>query len=145
MPQTTLGYERLYNPAFQKKTEDEFVRWVLADQPEPPPYFAVMKRLNRDGPPPRRTEPVRQIPASEILDARARADWVVDVRSSRDFGKAHMAKSINIPSSNSLPTYAGTVLSYDRPIALVAHSADQARTAAHRLALIGLDVADPDR
>ena len=139
MPQTTLGYERLYNPAFQKKTEDEFVRWVLSDQPEPPPYFAVMKRLNRDGPPPRRAERVAQIAAGAIREARARGDWVVDVRSSRDFGKAHMAKSVNIPSSNSLPTYAGTVLSYDRPIALVAHSADQASAAARHLALIGLD------
>ena len=56
VPQTTLGYERLYNPAFQQTTESEFVKWVLADQPDAPPYFAMMKRLNRDGPPPRPLE-----------------------------------------------------------------------------------------
>jgi hydroxyacylglutathione hydrolase len=30
VPQTTLGYERVVNPAFQQATEAEFVRWVLA-------------------------------------------------------------------------------------------------------------------
>ena len=30
--------------------EEEFVRAVLAGQPEPPRYFAEMKRINRDGP-----------------------------------------------------------------------------------------------
>ncbi len=51
MPQTTLGFERLYNPALQHDAEDSFVEWILKDQPEPPPYFARMKQLNRDGPP----------------------------------------------------------------------------------------------
>ena len=51
VPQSTVGYEKLFNWAFGAKTEEEFVTQVLADQPEPPKYFAEMKRLNRDGPP----------------------------------------------------------------------------------------------
>ena len=54
MPQTTLGYEKLTNWAFQIDREETFVEAVLDGQPEPPIYFAVMKRLNRDGPPPLR-------------------------------------------------------------------------------------------
>ena len=30
--------------------EEAFVRAVLAGQPEPPMYFAQMKRINREGP-----------------------------------------------------------------------------------------------
>ncbi|HEY9516883.1 MAG TPA: MBL fold metallo-hydrolase, partial [Gemmatimonadaceae bacterium] len=36
MPQTTLGYEKLFNWAFAVEDEDEFVRLVLAGQPHPP-------------------------------------------------------------------------------------------------------------
>ena len=52
VPHSTLGYERRFNWAFTAKTEAEFVANVLSGQPDPPPYFAVMKRINKEGPPP---------------------------------------------------------------------------------------------
>jgi hydroxyacylglutathione hydrolase len=141
VPQSTLGYERLYNPALQQPSETDFVRWVLADQPEPPPYFATMKQLNRDGPPPR---PARAVVAVDIaeLESAAATHWIVDVRGSAEFAKEHLSGTINIPASNKFPTYAGTVLSYDKPILLVAKSADQAAAVARHLALIGMDRVD---
>ena len=140
MPQSTLGYERLYNPAFQQPTEDAFVSWVLADQPEPPPYFAVMKRLNRDGPPPRPRDPApRQMDVAALIAALDGEHQVVDLRGSADYAQRHLQGTINIPASKSTPTYAGTVLSYDRPILLVARSEMQAVDVAVQLALIGLD------
>src|SRR5919107_886935 len=51
VPQSTLGYEKRFNWAFAVADEDEFVRAVLAGQPEPPRYFAQMKRINQSGPP----------------------------------------------------------------------------------------------
>ncbi len=139
VPQTTLGYERLYNPALQHSTEASFVTWVLADQPEPPRYFAVMKRLNRDGPPARPTSDAPDATLDVVEHALNAGRWVVDIRGSADFSRGHLAGSINIPMSNSLATYAGTVLSYDRPIVLIAKSRDQAMSATRQLALIGLD------
>ena len=50
VPQTTLGYEKRFNWAFGITDESEFVRAVLAGQPEPPRYFAEMKRINQAGP-----------------------------------------------------------------------------------------------
>src|SRR6476620_5692052 len=50
VPQTTLGYERRFNWAFGFTSEDEFVRAVLAGQPEPPRYIAEKKRNTRDRP-----------------------------------------------------------------------------------------------
>jgi hydroxyacylglutathione hydrolase len=140
VPQTTLGYERLYNPALQLKTADEFVRWVLADQPEPPRYFAQMKRDNRDGTPLR--DPyvgLGRLDAKGIEAAIAKRAWVVDVRGSADFSRAHIPGTINIPASKSLATYAGTVLSYDRPIVIVAKTQEQALQVIGQLAMIGLD------
>lgn len=141
MPQSTLGYERLYNPALQHKTERDFVSWVLADQPEPPPYFAVMKRLNRDDQPTSTptADDLPQLDATAVQAAIDKDHWVVDARAAMDFAKAHIPGSINIPQAKSFPTYAGTVLSYDKPVAIVAKSRDQALAAIKQLALIGID------
>jgi hydroxyacylglutathione hydrolase len=99
-----------------------------------------MKRLNRDGVPPRpRADALRPVDAAGIAKALERGYWVVDIRRSMDFANGHIPGTVNIPASKSLPTYAGTVLSYDRPIYLIARSQDQATQAIAQLALIGLD------
>lgn len=139
VPQSTLGYERLFNPAFRSKTEDDFVRWVLADQPEPPPYFATMKRLNRDGPPARATTTPEELDARAVGAAFDAGNRVVDARGSLDFAKRHIAGSINIPSSNSFATYAGTVLDYDHDIVLIVRNAQQVPQLVRQLSLIGMD------
>ena len=51
MPHSTLGYEKLFNWALAETDEQRFVEEVLSGQPEPPAYFAIMKGVNRDGPP----------------------------------------------------------------------------------------------
>ncbi len=50
IPSSTVGYEKLFNPSLQYHDEQEFVEYILADQPETPFYFAVMKRVNKVGP-----------------------------------------------------------------------------------------------
>jgi len=138
LPQTTLGYERLYNPALKSHSEDEFVAWVLDDQPEPPRYFARMKRLNRDGAP----EPDRaaSLPRSAADIERLLVDGgqVVDVRPSRMFSGSHVAGTINIPFSKSFATYAGTVLDSDQPLVVIGQRPEQAEQIARALALIGV-------
>src|SRR5438105_1630118 len=47
VPSSTIGYEKLFNPALQIADEQKFIDYILADTPETPPYFAVMKRLNQ--------------------------------------------------------------------------------------------------
>lgn len=141
VPQTTLGYERLYNPALQLDDEEAFVRWVLADQPEPPAYFAIMKAWNRDG----RDQVVRAdndawMDGDALLAAVRAGHQVVDVRGVGDFGKSHLRGTLNIPAGKTLATYAGTVLSYDRPVILLVGSAAQRQVITRQLSAIGLDV-----
>src|SRR5690606_7152673 len=48
VPSSTVGYEKLVNLAFQYGDDEEgFVRYLLEGQPEPPRYFAMMKKLNK--------------------------------------------------------------------------------------------------
>ncbi|MEK7401605.1 MAG: MBL fold metallo-hydrolase [Gemmatimonadota bacterium] len=141
VPSSTLGYERLFNPALQHKDEKSFVQWVLADQPEPPPYFAIMKQRNRDGwTRVSATDSAKAVDATALRAALDRGEQVVDLRGSRDYLAAHVPGTINIPFGNSLVTYAGTVLRYDVPLYLLATSPEQALTVERRLALIGMEV-----
>jgi hydroxyacylglutathione hydrolase len=140
MPATTLGYERIANWAFQIDDEEEFVREVLADQPEPPKYFATMKTVNRDGPAP--TPPATELPDLDLSEferlMRAGAA-MVDVRSTADFAAGHIPGTVNLPTGSSFATWAGSLLRYDQDIVLLADDPKRIAKARHGLALIGLD------
>jgi len=138
LPQTTLGYERLYNPALKPRSEDDFVAWVLDDQPEPPRYFARMKRLNRDGTPASDRTPSGPRSAEEIERLLDDGAQVVDVRPAREFSKSHIVGTISIPETTSFVTYAGSVLEYDRPLVVIGQGPDRDARIGRRLALIGL-------
>ena len=139
VPQSTLGYELRTNWAFQISDEQEFVRTVLADQPEPPAYFARMKELNARG--------VSEMPdasglVASALHARVREGaLVVDTRPSAEFLAQHLRGSISVPIGTSFLTWAGSVIDSEREIVLLVapdemHEADTLR---RDLALIGYD------
>lgn len=141
VPQSTLGYEKIANWAFRIEDEDEFVRTVLDGQPHPPRYFAVMKRINRDGPPLLSgVSPPSRLPADRLAHALAAGATVVDTRSAAAFGRAAVPGTINIPWSRGFTTYAGTLLPYDRDLYLVTdEEPDTAKKIVRELSGIGLD------
>jgi len=140
MPSTTLGYERLASWAFNVSSESDLVKDVLADQPEPPRYFAVMKTLNRDGPPPAppRTD-VPELSLAALERALSGDAVVVDVRATADFAAGHIPGVLNLPVGSSFATWAGSLLPYDRDLVLLADDARRIAKARHGLVLIGLD------
>ncbi len=140
VPSSTLGYELIANWAFQCATEDEFVAKVLEDQPEPPAYFAHMKRLNRDGPPlldglpsPRRLAP-EGLPA--LLDTGA---VVVDTRDPARYAAGHVPGTWNIPLTRSFPNWVGSLVPFGTPVHLIADGEAQVREAVRDLVFIGYD------
>jgi hydroxyacylglutathione hydrolase len=139
MPQSTLGYERLFNWALAETREDEFVHTVLTGQPEPPAYFALMKAMNRDGPPPRGAAP-RELSPGHLAACLRDGATVVDTRPHADFAAAHAEGTINIPHDKSFLTWAGALLPYDRPIYFIAARGNSSPHAiVDDLSLIGLD------
>lgn len=147
VPSSTVGYERRANWGVATTDEATFVRMVLDGQPEPPRYFAEMKRLNRDGPPllADRPEP-RPLPADALPALLAAGALVVDTRPATAFAAGHVPGTLNVPLDGSFATWAGSLLPYDRDVHLLVDPAqptadgrpavDAARRA---LALIGLD------
>lgn len=124
VPQSTLGYEKRFNWAFGVSDETEFVRMVLAGQPDPPRYFAKMKQINKSGP---RlldgTKPPALLPAGELAAALARGETVVDTRPAAEFKRGGVPGTINIPANRAFTTWAGSLLSYDKPFFLLTDAA----------------------
>jgi hydroxyacylglutathione hydrolase len=138
LPQSTVGYELRANWALTIDAEDTFVDAVLAGQPDPPPYFARMKRVNREGPPPRPRGDVPALTARDLEGAMGGEPFLLDVRPAEAFGAEHIRGAISLPLGQSFVGWAGWLVPYDRPLALVGAAAE-AHAARDELALIGLD------
>ena len=122
IPSSTVGYEKLFNDAFQFEDEDRFVEYVLSDQPEAPPYFAIMKHVNKHGPMTLASisDPVK-LGLDELLETTENSQ-VIDLRNSKDFAKGHVPGTINIPS-NFITRDAGWFVQYDQPLYLISELA----------------------
>ncbi len=139
VPSSTVGYEKLTNPGLQFEDEEAFVRWLLADQPEPPRYFAMMKRLNKEDRAVLHSLPQPTSVSLSALKAALEAGAVVvDTRPTQDFGAGHIPGTLNIPLDEGFTTWAGWFLPYDRDIYLIVSPA-MVTDAVRALISIGLD------
>ncbi len=140
VPSSTVGYEKLRNWAFQfNKDETGFAKYLLEDQPEPPKYFAMMKKLNKVRRPLLTEVPkLRELSAEELKANLARGMKLIDARDKSDFAAGFIPGSINIQGNNSFATWAGWFLKYDEPFMLLA---DESRLddLTRKLMRIGLD------
>lgn len=142
VPHSTLGYERRFNWAFKAPSEDTFVEGVLAGQPDPPTYFATMKRMNKEGPrilggfptPPR-------LPDEHLASLLDQGRLVIDARSADDYARGFVPGTLNLPLSGSFVTWAGWLVPYAEEIYLLLgdHADVRLPEMVRALALIGLD------
>jgi hydroxyacylglutathione hydrolase len=136
-PSSTVGYEKLVNPALQFTDEQKFVDYILADQPETPPYFAVMKRVNKVGSPLLGDLPPVEPLSPARLGTIARESLVIDTSPAESFAAAHVPRTINIPASM-LVQWAGHFVDYAAPICLLA-DAESLPALLRSLRAIGID------
>ncbi len=140
VPQSTVGYEKRFNPSVRAAEDEErFVRFVLFGQPEPPLYFARMKRDNKVGPP-----ILGEIPRPKALDvdglkAIAGSDAaIIDLRGWQKFVAGHLPGAIFSTVSNALPNTAGSYIMPEEEIYLIG-TEEEVREATLVLIRIGLD------
>lgn len=137
---STVGYEKIRNWAFQYgENEQAFTEYLLADQPEPPKYFAMMKHLNKVSRPllieiPKHTK----LSKDEFLSAYNKGIKVIDTRNKFEFAKGYIPGSLNIQGNNSFSTWCGWLLNYQEQFMLVAGEA-QMEDLTRKLMRIGLD------
>jgi hydroxyacylglutathione hydrolase len=120
MPQSTVGYEKLFNWAFAEMSEGEFVRRALEDQPVPPRYFASMKKINRGR---RAVTPLQADPTElglhDLDSALANGAVVVDTRPREKFADGHIPRTLNIPHNRSFLNWSGALVPEDSAFYLI--------------------------
>ncbi|MFD5393115.1 rhodanese-like domain-containing protein [Streptomyces sp. NPDC127097] len=137
--QSTIGAQRATNYACRPMSEDEFVAIVAAGQSAAPGYFgydATLNRQERDLFDPAAAP--RPLSAEEFRTERAAGAVVVDARSPQEFGTGHLRGAINIPADGRFAEQAGTVLTPDSRILVLAPQ-NREEEITTRLARIGFD------
>lgn len=140
VPGTTVGYEKIRNWALQYDNDEEgFVDYLLTDQPEPPRYFAMMKKLNKvdrplltEVPSPKKLSPV------EANAALAGGMKLIDTRDKAVVAGGFIPGSLAIQHNNAFATWMGWFMTYDEPFMLLAAD-DQIEELTRKLMRIGLD------
>jgi hydroxyacylglutathione hydrolase len=138
---STIGEQRRSNYALQPMSRERFIDLVTADQPDAPSYFtydAVLNSRERPTLDQALARELRPLTIEELLAEQARGAQLLDTRESAAFAAAHLAGSINIGLIGQYATWAGTVLSRDAPIVLVADPGTEMESAL-RLGRIGFD------
>lgn len=137
---STIGHQRKFNYALQPMSKDQFVTMMLSDLGEAPVYFSKDAEINRAGaaalnelPPPRALSP------AEVKDLSLQGHVILDVRGSAEFGAGHVPGSLNIGLGGQFASWAGSLISLEAPIVIVAESEQKVNEAQMRLARVGLE------
>ncbi|MCB0713129.1 MAG: MBL fold metallo-hydrolase [Ignavibacteriae bacterium] len=142
IPMTTVGYEKRFNSALTKTRDgdEKFVNFILEGQPDPPYYFARMKRENREGPELLGELPKPELaPPSEVAGKVKSGDAVLlDTRSWNDFRRGHMQGSYYTPFDKTFPTIAGSYTDPEQDVYMVIGHAD-VEEAVRDLVRVGID------
>lgn len=122
VPSSTVGYELRFNPAVRSATsETHFIEYILNGQPEPPLYFARMKRDNRAGPKVIGDVPtLPHLPSRQLAELAGRTDVaVVDTRSRAAFAAGHLPKSLLAEWDFQFANIVGSYVAENTPVYLV--------------------------
>ncbi|MEY3897356.1 MAG: hypothetical protein RLZZ214_2877 [Verrucomicrobiota bacterium] len=125
--QSTIGYERKFNPYLQFTDFEKFKEHALCSAPPVPKYYPLMKKVNAKGPEILGNLPhVPGLPPKTFQEAVAKEEGVlVDTRLMLAFGGGHIAGALNIGGTPMLSIWAGWLLDPDMPILLVLDGDDK--------------------
>ena len=137
---STIGEQRRSNYALQPMSKAAFVELVTADQPDAPSYFTYDAVLNSQERPTldETLERISALTLDHVLALQAVGAQVLDTRDPAEFAAAHLAGSINVGLGGQYATWAGTVLTREQPIVIIADPGRE-HEAAMRLGRIGFD------
>lgn len=149
VPNSVMGYERKFNAPFREALtvpEDQFVKNILSGQPEPPLYFARMKRDNKLGP---ALLPDGKLPSPKRITADQLGEWIgksaiLDLRANKAaFAEKHLEGSLFAPiAGGRLPIAAGSYVEENTRILLAVEHESQVDEAVRQLIRIGCDRVD---
>ena len=138
---STIGEQKKFNYALQPMSREAFKAIVTADQPEAPDYFvhdAILNRKERASLGDAMEKTLKPLALDEVLAAVKAGAQLLDVRDGIDFEGGHLRGALNIALNGKYATWAGSMLSHDKPIVVIAEEGGE-EEAVMRLGRIGFD------
>jgi hydroxyacylglutathione hydrolase len=122
--ESTIGYERRFNPFLQLSGKEAFKEYALSTAPPEPTYYKRMKKLNARGPAVLGNLPVNPgLPPKQFQAAAENGKkLVIDTRQMLAFGGGHIQGALNIGGRPELSIWAGWLLDPEQPLLLVLDS-----------------------
>jgi hydroxyacylglutathione hydrolase len=118
---TTIGAERAHNPLLAAPDEQAFAERLLGGLGSFPPYFLLLREVNRRGPEVL-AEHRRALPELPVEQVRRRLEdgaVMVDVRPATAFAAGHPAGALSIALRPAFATWLGWLVEIDRPLVFV--------------------------
>ncbi len=139
MRSTTLGYERISNPALAPRSKEEFVQYAVSGLPEQPGNHTRIKTMNRKGV--KMLGDVAPSPLSikEALPYFQRGAGLLDTRSKDAYVQAHVPGSVHLEADDQLSNRIGFVFPPDAPMILLLNDASDYQRVVYSLARVGYE------
>src|SRR5262245_29533252 len=137
---STIGEQRKFNYALKPMSKDEFVHMMTADLPEAPSYFPKDAEINRSGARGlSELQPPQALTPQQALRFQEQGGVLLDVRSAADFGAGHVPGSVNIGLGGQFAMWAGSLISLNASIVVIADTGAQIDETVVRLARVGIE------
>ncbi len=136
---STIGIEKAENPLYTFADAEAFADDQLSGLVPYPTYYRHMGGINRNGPTAFDQRMPPDLDPAGIAAHLASGGSVLDGRDRAGFAAGHIPGSLGIELGDSFAPWAGWLLDFDAPIALVLDSDQDAAAAAVELGRIGLE------
>ena len=138
--QSTIGSERETNYALKEQGKDEFIKAVIDGLPDPPQYFSINARINKEG-----YESLgelmsnfKSMSVAEFKQQVKNDVIVLDTRPANIFTQGFVPGSISIGLEGRFAEWAASILPFDKDLLLVAEPGKETESLI-RLARVGFE------
>jgi glyoxylase-like metal-dependent hydrolase (beta-lactamase superfamily II)/rhodanese-related sulfurtransferase len=139
---STIGNEKATNYALKTKSKGEFIKAVSEGISEPPQYFPINALINKQGYECLDDVMLQGMTALTVEDFKKQLTEddiiLLDTRNETVFTKGFVPGSVNIGLEGRFAEWAGSLLSFDKPILLVTEPGEE-KESIIRLARVGFD------
>lgn len=136
---STIGQERLMNPALRPMSREAFIADITRDVPETPVYFLHSRDLNQAGPRPRDPDELPPLlPVSRCAEAMERGAVMLDTRQAAPYARCHARGALHVGLDGQFASWVGTLVRPDQDIVLVCEPG-RGQEAVMRLARVGYE------
>lgn len=136
---STIGEEKQTNYALKAQSKEEFVKSVTDGLAIPPQYFPINAKINKEGYESLNKileQSMRPLSIAQVKKAIADGILILDTRASDMFTSGFIPTSISIGLEGRFAEWAGSLLSFDEPMIIVADEGKEKETII-RLARVG--------